>query len=81
MRPGLATTGALARHDYKLEIQCRGCGRTNLVEPHELRRMFPQSVPLLDAGKKLRCRKCGQRKPRMWVWVMGWTRGKGRLAC
>ena len=77
-RQGTVTTRTLADLDYKLEMRCRGCGRTKVAEPYELRQMFPKAMPLRDAGPKLRCKGCGANGPKMWVWVMGWTREKGR---
>lgn len=72
------TTRTLADLDYKLEIQCRGCRRTIVAEPGELRRMFPRPTFLSQLARKLRCRRCGEHNPRLWVWVMGWTRDKRR---
>ena len=72
------TTRTLADLDCKLEIRCRGCNRTNLIEPFVLRRMFPRPIPLREVGRKLRCKRCGEHDPQMWVWVMGWTRNKQR---
>ena len=77
-RRGVVTTRALTELGYKLEIRCRGCSRTILAEPHELRQMFPNATPLQEAGQRLRCERCGGRNPQMWVWVMGWTREKRR---
>jgi hypothetical protein len=70
------TTGTLADLDYKLEVQCQSCRRTTVIEPWELRRMFPAPVHLLEAGRRLRCQGCGARNPKWWIWVMGWTRDK-----
>ena len=78
MARGVVTTRTLVELDYKLEMQCRGCDRTIVAEPWELRRMFPMATPLHSVGRRLRCEKCGANNPRMWVWVMGWTREKGR---
>jgi DNA-directed RNA polymerase subunit RPC12/RpoP len=72
------TTKTLADLDYKLEIRCRSCGHETLVEPYELRRMFPSAPYLPEAIKKLRCKDCGAGNPQTWVWVMGWTRDKRR---
>ena len=76
MARGVVTTRTLVELDYKLEVQCRGCDRTIVAEPYELRRMFPTTTPLQEAGRRLRCEGCGARNPQMWVWVMGWTRDK-----
>ena len=77
-RLGVITTRAVADLNYKLEIRCRSCERTIVAEPYELRRLFPTATPLWDAGQRLRCQRCGANGPQMWVWVMGWTREKGR---
>ena len=74
----VVTTQTLAELDYKLEMQCRTCDRTTVAEPNELRRMFPKATLLQEAGRRLRCKGCGASGPRMWVWVMGWTRDKRR---
>jgi hypothetical protein len=78
LRRGPVTTGTLVGLEFKLEIQCRGCARTIVVEAYELRRMFPMATPLQEAGRRLRCKKCGAHNPQMWVWIMGWTREKRR---
>jgi hypothetical protein len=78
MARGVVTTRTLVDLDYKLEVQCRGCDRIIVAEPYELRRMFPTATPLHKIGQRLRCGKCGANNPRMLVWVMGWTREKGR---
>ena len=78
LRRGPVTTATLVELEYKLEIQCRGCARTIVAEPCELRGMFPGATPLREAGRRLSCRKCGAHDPQMWVWVMGWTREKSR---
>lgn len=78
MARGVVTAQMLVEWDYKLEMQCGGCGRTIVAEPFELRRMFAMPTPLHEAGRRLRCERCGARNPQMWVWVMGWTRDKRR---
>ncbi len=72
------TTRTLIDLDYRLELRCRGCARIIVAEPYELRLMFPEATPLREAGQRLRCQQCGANNPKMWVWVMGWTRDKRR---
>jgi hypothetical protein len=72
------TTRTLADLECKLEMRCRSCHRTIVAEACELRQMFPIATPIQEVGPRLRCKGCGASNPRMWIWIMGWTRDKRR---
>jgi len=68
------TTATLIKRDWRLEMRCRGCSHIIVAKPAELRKMFPVSVHLSQVPVRLRCKRCGRKNPKMWIWIMGWTR-------
>ena len=68
------TTGTLIERGWRLEMRCRGCNHILIAKPAELRAMFPVSLLLSQVPERLRCKRCGRKHPRMWVWIMGVAR-------
>jgi hypothetical protein len=68
------TTATLIQRDWRLEMRCRGCNHITVAKPAELRKMFPVPLHLSRVPERLRCRRCGRRQPRIWVWIIGWAR-------
>lgn len=59
-RPEVTTIGDLRRAGQGLYCHCVECGRTRTIDPRRI--ALADDLPVSEAGWKLKCRVCGNRK-------------------
>lgn len=60
------TAGDLVRFGVGLQVQCKGCGRSESYAAWDVARVFG-SATLASIAKRLRCEQCGAKKARLIV--------------
>lgn len=58
-----ASTGDFLAADDFMEVRCRKCRRTVWIGGDVIRRMWPRSVSIDQARRRMKCKQCGAKMP------------------
>lgn len=57
------TTGDFIAADDMMEVRCRKCRRTVWIGGPLILKMWPVSVPIDEARRRMKCKQCNARMP------------------